>query len=265
MRLSAPPRARPPVASLASALFLWGGFVAAASAGTLGCANPPATVVIIQIQKPKVDPDTHACVVSTDLDDPRLAGVFDVDLDRDYPYYVFPLVRNRLPSVQTAGDIERNAVSLTAIRVDIQAPPGVDAAWPEGCPGTFDAPASVMIVPDQTNAIVVQAFLPCHTRRLRELIAASAFPADGSQPVFFTLDLRAVASHNGDTVQSDPFQFQVTVCAGCLQSMFPLTPACIDAPKPNPLPGNVCNIAQDGPQVLCCIDTKGALVCPSPD
>ena len=239
--------------------------LASLGAGGSGCANPPATVVILQIQKPKIDADTHACVVGTDLQDPRLDGVFDVDLDRDYPYYVYPLVQNRLPSLQTSGGVQRNAVSLTAIRVDIKPPAGVNADWAAGCPGTFDSPASVMIDPNQTQALAVRGFLPCHARRLRELIAQMAIPADNSQPVFFTLDLKAVASHNGDSVESDPFQFQVSVCAGCLQSMFPLTPACIDAPKPNPRPGNLCNIAQDGPQVLCCLDSQGGLVCPAPD
>jgi hypothetical protein len=61
------------------------------------------------------------------------------------------------------------------------------------------------------------------------------------------------------------FPFDVQVCAGCLQSMFPLVPSCANAPKPNLLHGNPCNIAQDGPPVLCCTDPSGALICPAPD
>jgi hypothetical protein len=74
-----------------------------------------------------------------------------------------------------------------------------------------------------------------------------------------------VADRSGGHVFSDPFRFSVRVCAGCLQSMFPDTPLCSAAPKPNPFPGNPCNIAQDGPEVLCCFDPNMTLICPAPN
>jgi hypothetical protein len=122
-----------------------------------------------------------------------------------------------------------------------------------------------MLDPAQTRALSAQGFQACHAIRLKELVAAGAIPGDLSQPVYFTLVLTAIAERSGDEVQSNPFPFQVQVCAGCLQSRYPLTPTCADAPRPNPLKGNPCNIAQDGPQVLCCSDAGGALICPAPD
>ena len=243
---------------------LWGGWAIVGTAA-LACANPTATVVILQNQKASPDKDTGMCVTTTDLGNPRLAGVFDVNLDRDYPYVVYPLVQSRLPSLITSGGVERNTITLRAVRVQIEPPPGVNPNWQAGCPGTFDWPASAVLDPDASRALEAEGFQPCHARHLRELIQARQIPSDLAQPVFFTLKLSAIAERNGSALASDPFPFEVRVCAGCLQAQFPSTPSCNDTPKPNPSPGNVCNIAQDGPQVLCCLDDKGALVCPAPD
>lgn len=230
-----------------------------------GCANAPTTLVILQNQKVIPDTTTGLCTPTTDLSLPLLSGIYDVDLDQDYPYYVYPLVQSRLPSLMTAGGIERNSVVMSALRIEIQAPAGLELAWPAGCPATFDAPASLVVDPQSTRALTARGFLPCHAQYLRQLIRQGSIPANPSQPVYFTLSMKALASRDGAELDSDAFPFQVGVCAGCLQAYFPATPMCIDTPKPNPRPGNPCNPAQDGPQVLCCVDAKGALLCPAPD
>lgn len=230
-----------------------------------GCANPTGTLTIVQNQKPTVD-DSGACVVSTDSSEiPSSDGRFDVDLDRAYPYFLYPLIQNRLPSLKTAGGIERNSIALHHVQVTVQPPAGVNPAWDSRCPGTFDYPSTAVLDPTQARAFRVEGLRTCHAQRLRELIAEGAIPADTTQPVYFTLQLTAVATRSGDEQRSDPFPFQVQVCAGCLQSMYPTVPLCTDAPKPNPLRGNPCNIAQDVGQVLCCKDPSDKLVCPAPD
>lgn len=222
--------------------------------------------MIVQNQVPAVDATSGFCVVTTDSSDPSLAtGKFDVDLDRPYPYFVYPLIENRLPSIQTAGGIERNNLLLTTVRVSIGAPAGVNPQWTDNCPGTFDAPAAGVLTPGAVRAVQVEAFRTCHSQRMKQMINEGDIPADLAQPVFFTLNLTAIGDRSGSEQKSDAFPFQVQVCAGCLQSMFPLTPACVDAPKPNVFPGNPCNIAQDGPAVLCCTAPGGALVCPAPN
>lgn len=240
-------------------------FICSALAMLGGCANPTGTLTIIQNQKPTVD-DSGACVVSSDSSQvPSSDGLFDVDLDRAYPYYVFPLIQNRLPSLKTAGGIERNAIVLHHVEVTVQAPPGVNPGWDPRCPGTFELGASAVLDPTQSRAFRIEGMQMCHAQRLRELISEGAIPADTNQPVYFTLQLTAVATRSGDEQRSDPFPFQVQVCAGCLQSMYPTVPLCTDAPKPNPFRGNPCNIAQDFGQVLCCKDPSDKLVCPAPD
>lgn len=236
-----------------------------AAAALSGCANPTSTLIILQNQKPTVD-DSGGCVYSSDSSDEASSdGRFDVDLDQPYPYFVYPLIQNRLPSIKTAGAIERNSIVLRAVQVTIHAPAGVDAAWDPRCPATFESPATAVLDPAQARAVAVKGMLTCHSQRLRELIAEGAIPADTNQPVYFTLELTALADRSGAQQRSDSFPFQVQVCAGCLQSMYPAVPACADSPKPNPFKGNPCNIAQDRGQVLCCKDPSDHLMCPAPD
>jgi hypothetical protein len=227
------------------------------------CASPPSQLIIVQNQVPTVDSMSGGCVISTDALVFRGSGVFDVNLDRPYDYFVYPLVQSRLPSIVTSGNIERNRISLRALRVSIKAP--VEPGWEAGCPGTFDSPVAGLLDPEQIRAFSARGFQTCHSARMRQLIADGVIPSDLSQPVSFTLELRVIADHNGTELQSDVFPFSVQVCAGCMQAMFPDIPRCADTPKPNPLPGNPCNIAQDGPKVLCCVDPGGGLVCPAPD
>jgi hypothetical protein len=238
---------------------------AAVAALTVGaCANPTSTLVIVQNQQPTVD-DSNACVVSSDSSEsPTSTGLYDVDLDQAYPYYLYPLIQNRLPSIKTTGGIERNSIVLRRLHVTVHAPPGVDAGWDPRCPATFDSPATVVLDPAQARAVKVEGMRVCHGQRLRQLIAEGAIPADTSQPVYFTLEVTAVADRAGSEQLSDSFPFQVQVCAGCLQSMYPLVPACADAPHPNPFTGNPCNIAQDKGTVLCCRDPGDRLICPAP-
>jgi hypothetical protein len=231
-----------------------------------GCADPSGTLVILQNQVPVLDTMRPVCVIPSESSDPSLAsGVFDVDLDRPHPYFVYPLIQNRLPSIKTSSGVERNSLLLKQIIVSIDAPPGIDPGWADGCPGRFPSPVSVRMDPGAAHAVPAQGFQACHSQRLRELIAAGAIPSDLAQPVYFTLNLTAVADRSGSEQSSPAFPFAVQVCAGCLQSMYPLIPSCVDAPKPNPLRGNPCNFAQDGPPVLCCTDPGGAVICPAPD
>jgi hypothetical protein len=229
-----------------------------------GCAEPSGMLVILQNQRPSLAMDAKSCDVPADVGDARLSGVFDVDLDRPYPYFVFPLIENRLPSVVTSGGVQRSSVTLVALRVEIEAPAGVSPAWAPGCPGTFDAPLVAGLDPGQIRSLVAQGFRECHSAELRSLIEAGAIPADLSRPVVFRLNLTAIADHNGSELLSNRFPFPVQACAGCLQAGFPDTPSCASAPSPNPYLGNPCNIAQDEGGVLCCENDQGSLVCPAP-
>lgn len=248
--MSASPSAFP---RLARVLLVAGGTAGLLVAGA--CANAPG-LVILQNQIPSVEMTSGNCVVSTDLTVSNPGpGVFDVAMDHPRPYFVYPMIQSRLPSITTGG-IERNTISVHAVRATIKAPPGFDPGWAADCPASTDWPQAAALDPAQSRALIAQGFQPCHATRLADLI--------GTQPIFFTIELTAVADRYGDTLLSAPFPFGVQVCAGCLQSMFPNTPTCASAPNPNPFLGNPCNIAQDGPAVLCCTDAQGGLVCPAP-
>lgn len=236
------------------------------AAPLVACAQPAGTLVIVQNQIPAFDDKTGRCTVTADSTQQSLVyGVFDVDLDQPYPYLAYPVIENRFPSLKDSAGVERNQLSLRRVLVSIKPPAGVDPAWASGCPGDFSSPASGLMDPGSARAVTVQGLLPCHSSHLRDLIAASRIPSGLDQPVYFTLQMTAVADRSGSEQSSAPFPFEVRVCAGCLQPMYPAIPACADAPKPNPLHGNACNIAQDGPAVLCCTNPGGAVICPAPD
>jgi hypothetical protein len=230
------------------------------------CANPSGTFVILQNQIPTAGPTAGTCVVSADTTlDIRQAGIFDIDLDQPYPYFVYPLLQNRLPSIMASGGIDRNSLSLRSVEVAIKAPAGIDPGWVSGCPVLVPSPVAFRLEPGGTLAVRAEGFRICHAQRMRTLIASGLIPSGLTQPVYFSLILTAVADRSGSQLRSDPFEFQVQVCAGCLQATYPEISACADTPKPNPSPGNPCNIAQDGPSVLCCKDPSGAVICPAPD
>jgi hypothetical protein len=85
--------------------------------------------------------------------------------------------------------------------------------------------------------------------------------------------VRARGRHGDSEVLSEPFEFPIQVCYGCLQTgltgdfaqfNFPQTPSC-DLLGDHPYTGNPCGPAQDfGPLLCCALDPKAeALECPA--
>jgi len=121
-------------------------------------------------------------------------------------------------------------------------------------------PPTVMITP-------ANGLSACHTAIIQQAAAAGTLSVSETQPVSFTLVMKAIAARGGDTVESDEFRYGIEVCAYCLQQGGAATPACSAAPKPNPYKGNGCTPGQDDPGLLCCIDQNNGnkVICPAPD
>ncbi len=233
-------------------------------------------LTIVWAQEPKADkmgctiPGTRGMTY-------KPAGILDVGLDQDYPYDLYPLIENNLPKAK-AMMVEYNKIRITGTDVKLVPPPGVTFTTAAGCPAEFFHPNPLSIDPDGEAAIAVEAIKPCHVPVLRKMFTVikdngGLSPDYKSAHEIFTAVVRVRGVHGGTEIVSEPFEFPIRVCLGCLQTGYtaegfegfdyPKVPDCrilLD----NPYPGNGCNIAQDFGPLLCCSPdgTKDNIECP---
>lgn len=225
-------------------------------------------LVIVQNQIPEIE--EGRCVIPAKRESLRLfSGVYDVYLDQDYPYYLHPLVHNGLPPGAQEGQVEPNRIEYTGVEVKIEPPPGVAFPGTAACPTEFAFNDRASIDPEVDIGSRVQVLLPCHGRLLRDMFEQKLLPDSLDAQVRFRVLVRAVGRHAGDTVKSEPFEFSIQVCKGCLQRGFEPPLSTFDYPAgvpscsglaANPYRGNPCNPAQEM-QIMCC-SQDGKLDCP---
>jgi hypothetical protein len=244
--------------------------IGAAALLASACVEAGGALTIIQNQLPETD--TMACIVPGDRTETRRAlGTFDVALDRSYSFYMYPLIENALPTLMMS--IEPNKVEIHTWQVKIEPPPGISVAWTASCPAEYDYPNPVTLGPGDTASAIVEAMRPCHSDLLRTLMQQGKLSASFSERILFRVILRAKGRHGATEIVSDPFEYPVRVCYGCLQTGFS-DPAFVDFGFPrvppcnkllrNPYQGNPCNPAQDfGPLLCCALDAEAKqLECP---
>jgi hypothetical protein len=235
------------------------------------CVDSGSGLTILQNQVPITT--MNMCSVPAEKTDSRaVLGTLDVALDRDYPYQLYPLLANQMPNLP--GSVPPNRVNISAWSVKIEPPPGVSVPWTDGCPAEFDFPGPVQLDPGDQASALVEAMRPCHSGLIRKLMEQGKLPSSSADEVIFRLVVQAKGRHGATSIKSDPFEYPVHVCYGCLQTGF-LDPAYapFDFPKvppcknliSNPYLGNPCNVAQDQGPVLCCAkDAEGLqLQCPA--
>lgn len=232
-----------------------------------GCTENGNGVVIVQAQVP----DENCVIPAMRTTVRRASGVLDVALDQNYPYLLYPLVLNRLSPIADPMDVEPNRVNVVGAEIRIEPPPGVSVPWRADCPPAFDHASTVSLDPNTEGSIAVEALRSCHAGLFRELFRSGRLSSSLAEQIQFRVIVRAKARHGSGTILSDPFEFAVRVCYGCLQSgflgpfsafNFPEVPAC-DRLSENPFPGNRCNPGQDAPILCCAKDPEGKMLeCP---
>jgi hypothetical protein len=235
------------------------------------CVDYGSGLTIMQNQVPMIS--MNSCSVPAARTDNRgVLGTLDVALDQDYPYYLYPLITNQMPSLP--GSVPPNRVNITVWNVKIEPPPGVSVPWTDSCPAEFDFPGPLQLDPGGQASALVEAMRPCHSNLVRKLMEQGKLPSSYSEEVIFRLIVRAKGRHGGTEIKSDPFEYPVRTCYGCLQTgfldpayapfNFPKVPPCKNLIS-NPYLGNPCNLAQDVGPVLCCAkDAQGLqLQCPA--
>lgn len=235
----------------------------------------PQALLIVQADAP----ESTTCAAPAEIGTKRLvSGVYDVALDRLYPFRMYPVITNQLASFLGAGkgqSDEVNNVILTGFRVEIAPPAGVGSIpWAAGCSGEFDWNVETHLLPPAASVgTIVEAIRYCHVPVLREQFQnkSPGFDSDMSAEVILSVTLRAKGHHGTSEVESAPFTFPIRVCYGCLQTgysqpgfaqyNFPNVPAC-EVLTTNPFAGNLCDPAQDQ-RILCCKDKTSGIICPA--
>ncbi len=231
------------------------------SLGFAACGRTPGQFEILNDQVPIIS--GGGCAIPVNPTVYQGEGTLDLSIVRaDFgsAYFVFPLIENNLPS-SSNGSLDPNEIQLSGFQIDIK---------PIGAP----PPASIQDVFNKNEGGALVHYQIPWSGGIKSgggqlSAAAAAFPVGLAQQLVaaggistepsLTVDLQIQAlgkTNSGLSMQSDPFEFPVQVCNGCLVAN--VAPCPYAAAPANP--GNSCNPAQDVP-VDCCTD-NGALLCP---
>jgi hypothetical protein len=247
-------------------------FASATAILMLGCGQPPDQFIVIQNQVP----DTGCVIPTTKGSTYRGSGVLDVRLvsaGAETAYAIYPLMQNNLPGPTGAQAGDPNRIALSGFKIDISlmddAPDGAlkDKFAAMATSGLNGAPDHRIAYSIPTSGSVesgggnTSSGVNGLDGELALLIRDSGV-LQVSGPFHIRSTIRAEGSTVTRSVTSDPFDFPILVCDGCLiaNAVDRKVPVCPAASVANP--GNECNVAQDE-SVDCCTTNGGQLVCPA--
>jgi hypothetical protein len=228
----------------------------------VGCGRVPGQLVFLHNQTP--DP---GCAISASETHPyQGTGLVDASLVRSSAtsgLWVFPLLKNNLPG-SSAGGPDPNQIFITSFAVDITMLTGPDPlrALLNGLEADgatrallhYKTPWSGTIKSGGGTLATAVASMPTDlAARLDAQMEVTETPS-----LWLQVQIRAFGSTTNQEFESDPFNYPVAVCSGCLVAN--LQPCPYRTAPENP--GHPCNIAQDAP-VDCCLSGND-LVCPPP-
>jgi hypothetical protein len=221
------------------------------------CGRVPGQFEILNDQVPSAAAG-GGCTIPVDATIYEGAGVLDLAIRSsvDAAYLFFPLIQNNLPGAKS-GAQDPNQIQMSGFNVDITTLSGTSAATNSVLDGNplahFQTSWSggVSSGGGQVSAIV-KAF---PVALAEQLLNQGGVANDPSATL--NLRIQVLGTTNvGTEMQSDPFNFPLEVCVGCLVANVEACP--FSSAPANP--GNACNPAQDAP-VDCCTQ-DGALICP---
>lgn len=236
-------------------------WVAALSSVVVGaCGRVPGQFEIINNQVP-----TDGCVIPTNATVYQGQGRLDLSLvngGAESAYFVFPLMRNNLEGSDPG--VDANKITLKSFAVDIS-PLGAAPAQTQQVFDTLEGDSSLRSLLHYktpwsgslaSGGSELSAWVPAFPAELAGRILATQ-EVGRTPSVAVNLRIRAFGSTTTKEIESDPFDYPVYLCAGCLIAN--LQPCPFTAPVANK--GNDCNIAQDEP-VDCCTSGND-LICPA--
>ena len=224
----------------------------------LACGRVPGQFEILNNQVPI---SSGGCTIPVSPTVYQGQGTLDASIVRDglqTAYFVFPLIENNLPG--STGGIDPNQIQLSGFTVDIGTIGNV--------PGAIDSELSTLKGSSLLHyQIPWSGGISSGGGQLSAIV--SAFPVELALDLLQTggltrepsltvnLTIQALGTTNsGTAMKSDPFNYPVSVCDGCLVENLMVCPYSTTPANP----GNPCNPAQDDP-IDCCLD-NGTLLCP---
>jgi hypothetical protein len=252
------PRLRADVVSVASLIVLASGLVA--------CGRVPGQFEILQNQAPM-----GGCAITTDRTTYRGQGTVDLALvsaGAESAYFMFPLVINNLPGSGPEGP-DANEIDVHSFAVDIGTskqsylPPSVASLFGtlNEHPGSSDyallhysLPWAVTI---SSAGGLAATFVNAFPVPLAQRVLATGDVGISSSSMVVNVRVRVFGTTNTQDMESDPFDYPINVCNGCL--IHALLPCPFTSPPS--FTGNACNLAQDS--LVDCCSLNGSLVCPA--
>ncbi|HEY7375921.1 MAG TPA: hypothetical protein VIF57_27425 [Polyangia bacterium] len=233
--------------------------------GLAACGRVPGQFEILQNQAPQ-----GGCAITTDRMTYRGEGTIDLSLvspGAETAYFMFPLVINNLPG-STGGEPDGNEIDVHSFAVDIGTtrqsylPPNVQMLFDHlnEMPGSHDyallhysLPWAVTISSGGGLAATLVNAFPVE---LAQRVLATGDIGVSASSMTVNARVRVFGTTNTQDMESDPFDFPISVCNGCLvHSLLP----CPVTSAPT-FGGNACNLSQDN--LVDCCSLNGALVCP---
>jgi hypothetical protein len=223
----------------------------------LSCGRVPGQFTIINNQVP-----LPGCLIPTNRTIYQGQGFLDLSLVQDgadSAFLVFPLLENNLPA--STGGIDPNRISLRSFAIDIS-PISSSGQMTTDLFTTLSNNGDPLVryqVPwsgsvDSGGGMVAAAVHAFPVQLAQRLLDTQEIGVSPSLTV--NLRIRAFGRTTTQDIESDPFDYPVSVCAGCLIAN---VAACPYTTPPANL-GNDCNIAQDG--FVDCCTSGGDLICP---
>jgi hypothetical protein len=223
------------------------------------CGRVPGQFEIVNNQVP-----LSGCAIPTNDNVYQGQGLLDISLVRSTAqsaYFFFPLIRNNLEP--PGGTIDTNQIFLSSFAVDIsllgRAQPQTQQVF-DGLEGDSTLRALLHYKTPWSGSVrsgggEISAYVPAFPPELAARIQATQ-EISSSPSLAVNLRVRAFGSTTTAKLESDPFDFPLYVCSGCLIAN--LQPCPYTTPAVNQ--GNDCNVAQDAP-VDCCLSGND-LICP---
>lgn len=216
-----------------------------AAAASPACVEYPQSIIVLKTVEPEFKEDTNTCVVSPGSD-ALINGVLDLEVSEG-GYVGALVVKNQLRSAEKPekARVETGAVYLLGASVRLTFAGGLpvtsDRAGQLG--NEFRTSGSGYLAPGDEAGITVNLIDGAAARTIKAQLGSYLKQVPPAEPVDIVVANVRVQGQTlgGLSIESQEFQFPITVCRGCLVKFFP-----DNAVPQNPsLPPNLCSVSGD--------------------